>query len=227
MLMRRSIAITLLAAVASVVLPTTRLKAGFVPPDLPLGAQYQVLFVTSGTRDATSADVADYDAFVTVQAALDPSLPITTWHAVVSTATVNASVNAPSSGLPIYDTQGGQLVLIGGLYAAPLIHGPPDTDQNGLTLNAVVWTGSDYTGTGIIGETLGGGSEAAYGLSGQSGTQWAFTGVTPSSEHLSFYALSDPITQTVPEPCSFILAALGLIGLAVLSTREAVTGIAP
>ena len=39
-----------------------------VPADLAPGAQYRLVFVTSGTRDATSADINDYNTFVTSQA---------------------------------------------------------------------------------------------------------------------------------------------------------------
>ena len=39
-----------------------------VPPYLAPGAQYRLVFVTDGTRDATSFDINDYNTFVTTQA---------------------------------------------------------------------------------------------------------------------------------------------------------------
>jgi hypothetical protein len=208
--MQNRIALLCLTVLAVVVSSATHLVAGFIPPDLLPNTPFQLLFVTAGSRDGTSANIADYNAFVTSQAALEPTLPITTWHAVASTAAVNANVNAPSGGLPVYTVQGETIVLVGGLYGGPLIHGPPDVDQHGALLNAVVWTGSDATGTGIPGLTLGTSASEAYGLSGQTGTQWAFVSDTPSTEHLSLYALSDPITLSTPEP-----ATLTLLGSAI------------
>jgi hypothetical protein len=206
--MRKLIA-WLCLALAAAVLPD-QLMAGFIPPDLPPNTPFQLLFVTAGTRDGTSANIADYNSFVTAQAALEPTLPITTWHAVLSTAAVNANVNAPSGSLPVYTVQGETIVLVGGLYGGPLIHGPPDVDQHGALLNTVVWTGSDATGTGISGLTLGTSASEAYGLSSQLGTQWAFVSDTPSTEHLSLYALSDPITLSTPEPSTLTLLGLAL-----------------
>jgi len=94
-----------------------RLQATVIPPiGLAPGSQYQLIFVTAGTRDATSGHIADYNAFVSAEAALSPSLPISNWHAVASTLARNedgtfeeltyAVNNAPWHGLPVYNTQG-------------------------------------------------------------------------------------------------------------------------
>ncbi len=116
-----------------------------VPPrGLAPGSQYQLLFVTQGTRDALSANIADYNAFVTAEAVLSPALPSgVAWHAVGWTASVSAPVNAPSSGLPVYDTHGILLVPAGtGLYAGwmPLTQ---ILDQFGEpSSSGYVWTGA-------------------------------------------------------------------------------------
>ena len=39
-------------------------RAQVVPPGLPVGDPYHLVFVTHQGRDATSSDIADYDAFV-------------------------------------------------------------------------------------------------------------------------------------------------------------------
>ncbi len=44
------------------------------PTGLSPGDEYQLAFVTSGTTDATSADIGTYNDFVNLQAALNPSL---------------------------------------------------------------------------------------------------------------------------------------------------------
>ena len=41
-----------------------------VPPDLAVGDQYRLVFVTEGKRDATSTDIDDYNTFVTSQVRL-------------------------------------------------------------------------------------------------------------------------------------------------------------
>ena len=63
-----------------------------VPTDLNPGDEYRLAFVTSTTRDATSTNIADYNAFVTTVAESVPELLAlnTTWTAFGST-TVAAS----------------------------------------------------------------------------------------------------------------------------------------
>ena len=66
------------------------------PTDLNLGDKYRLVFVTSNTRDATSADISDYNTFVTNTANLVPELLAleTTWSVIGSTSTVDARDNA-------------------------------------------------------------------------------------------------------------------------------------
>jgi hypothetical protein len=80
-----------------------------VPTDLNPGDRSRLAFVTSDTRDASSADIADYNTFVSDVAATVPELVAlgTTWKAVASTYGVSARDNtgtAPSSpdDVPIY-----------------------------------------------------------------------------------------------------------------------------
>ena len=62
-------------------------QAGFISPNLPAGSEYELIFVTRDSRDATSPYIADYNSFVTSQAGQDSSLPQSiTWHAIASTA---------------------------------------------------------------------------------------------------------------------------------------------
>ena len=111
--MQKPITGLLLMAFVVCALPAAELVAAVIPPiGLAPGMQYQLIFVTRDGRDATSSNIADYNAFVTAQAALNPLLPLTTWHAVASTVAVNAATNAPSLGLPVYNT-GGEEVAAG------------------------------------------------------------------------------------------------------------------
>lgn len=212
--MKKSIASVLLVFACAV--PCTRLMADFVPPvGLAPGSQYQLVFVTSGVFAPSSTDINDYNAFVNAQAALDPSLPATHWHVVGSTSTVDANVNAPSGGLPVYNTQGIEVASAAtGLYTDALLN-PIGYDQFGAGLVGYAYTGTDATGVAVAGGTLGSGAvTAGIPSSANSAWVWALDGivlVTPDNQFItnppeSFYALSDPITF-VPEPGNAALVA--------------------
>ena len=74
-----------------------------------------------------SSNIADYDAFVTTEANLDPSLVVlgTTWKAIGSTNPVSAVTHIGVTG-PVYNLQG-QLVaassadMFDGTLAAPIV----------------------------------------------------------------------------------------------------------
>lgn len=199
-------------ALAFWIVATTRAFASIVSPDLPVGSQYQLIFVTQGKLPATSADISTYNQFVDDQAALDPLLPHTTWHAVASVPGVDARVNAPSFGLPVYNTQA---ILVSpadpDLYkwSAGAVLNPILYDQFGSPYDggpgtiSPVWTGTDG-GVGRPGLALGEGSFAGPGSAKFTGTSWIADGQTSSSTPLPLYALSDPIT-IVPEPESIAI----------------------
>ena len=76
-----------------------------VPADLNPGDPYHLVFVTQGMRDGTSAAIADYDAFVNAEAALNPSVTGTgvQWYAIASTASVSARDHAVvGANVPVY-----------------------------------------------------------------------------------------------------------------------------
>ncbi len=190
--------------------------AGVIPPNLPAGSQYQLIFVTSGTDTAASSNIVDYNTFVINQAGLSLSLPATTWHAIASTASVNANVNAPwVSGLPVYNTQGIEVASpTSGLYSGSLLAAVM-YDQNGGFQQSLVWTGSGGTGTASqhpVGSTTPGfGSAFAHNL------DWIQDSGSTTQTLLPLYALSGAITA-VPEP-----SALCLMGFATLITFGART----
>jgi hypothetical protein len=100
-----------------------------VPADLAPGTQYRLVFVTNGTRDATSFDINDYNTFVTNQvtgSALATQLTTAgfnlgtiTWKAIASTqaggsstgvtARDNTGTNPSSTGVPIYLIDGNRV----------------------------------------------------------------------------------------------------------------------
>lgn len=75
----------LLAAFAA--LSATHLMADVIAPvGLPPGSPYQLIFVTADGIPGTSTTEAPYNTFVNSEAALSPTLPASSWHAMTSTA---------------------------------------------------------------------------------------------------------------------------------------------
>ena len=104
--------------------PPTPTPIVTVPTGLNPGDKYRLVFVTSGTRDATSANIADYNTFVTNQVTPTSALGLSltangltpTWTAIGSTATVNAKTNTltdpvanASTSVPIYLINGNKV----------------------------------------------------------------------------------------------------------------------
>ncbi len=203
--------------------PASQLSAGFIPPiGLAPGSQYQLVFITADTRNATSSNIADYNAFVTAEAALNPALPSTSWHAIASTPTVDADVNAPVSNLPIYNTQGIEVMPTSStftLYTTSFLNAPILYDQFGqVPAQPDAWSGT-VLGRRVNGATLGS-SFVTYGMSADINEFWLGSiDETTRSSNLGLYALSGPITF-VPEPSTLALAALGFITLAAWRLRR-------
>lgn len=116
----------------------------FVPPGLNPGDVYHIAFVTRGTHDALSVDIADYNQFVRYEAVLPGALTEKfgiEWFAIGSTAEVDAQDNAVISA-PVY--------LLDGTRLSPLVpvfnHWYPvlpfNRDQFGTLYEGFVWTGS-------------------------------------------------------------------------------------
>jgi hypothetical protein len=192
------------------------------PPGVQVGEQYQLIFVTFDSFPATSTNIADYNAFVTAEAAANPILAAfdaangVTWTAIGSTASINANVNAPSSG-SVYNMNG-DLVADAAqpLYADSLLS-PIAYDQFGNAVgNIEIWTGDAPGGGGYSGHQLGS-LDPTFGAPGYTNYPWeyyadaAYFGLVPT-DSLPLYALSSEITDT-PEPgtVAMLLAGLALL----------------
>ncbi|MEM7205360.1 MAG: hypothetical protein AAF628_34205 [Planctomycetota bacterium] len=195
------------------------------PSDLNPGAPYRVLFVTDSTRDATSADIAEYDAFVAADANAVSELAAlsTNWRAVASTPTVDArdhTDTVPSTaggtgvGVPIYRPDGTRIAatydrLWGSSRQA--LRAAPQVTASGDLVDSLVWTGTKSDGSAA--EPLGFESYSRAGLTDHT-VYWVW--VNDEREHQQFplYGMSDVLT--VPGPfegygsaCGFAVLASG------------------
>ena len=220
MLLTRSILLT--AVLSLLVAPYSQAAPITVPTNLNPGDQYRLAFITSGTRDATSSDIDDYNDFVQAAADAVPQLAAlgTTWKAIGSTATVdardNTGTNPSSTGLPIFLLNDTKLADNN----ADLWDGSIDEALNVLEFGtpspaALVWTGTAFTGVassvvGALGETSAGAGDNSATIS-----QWVdipfdliFTNAS-----LPLYAIGGVLTvPEVPEPSTLLLTSIaGLI----------------
>lgn len=193
-----------------------------VPAGLAPGDTYQLVFVTSGTTAATSADIAYYNSFV--QSAADAagigSSAGISWTAIASTATADANTNAVVSG-PVFNMNGD---LVASSYTdfwdgTHTLGVGIDFDQNGNSRNYNVWTGSNTNGTGYSGATLGSAS-VRWGESTFSSAGWISHGTTSATTLYSIYTLSEVLTAPVPVPAALWLFGSGLLGLIAAAKRK-------
>jgi hypothetical protein len=191
------------------------------PPILLTGDHYQLIFVSSATRDALSSNIADYDAFVNLDADnfhIGPNdftlsgKPIR-WHAIVSTLATNAKVTAQQTQ-PVYNLNG-DVVANGGLTSflyEPLVFSPVLWSPDGSNTARNVFTGSSFTGIAST-RPAGTGSPVTVGHSNEIGETWIFSGfgavgALPATNNFSIYALSEVLTE--PPFKSLLLFAGGL-----------------
>ena len=194
------------------------------PAGLAPGDTYRVLLTTPDRSDATSTDIADYNAFVQAQAANNPALAAlnTNWTAVCSTATVDARDNtntnptpAGPTGLPIYRTDGLRLAddydHLWSTVSTPL-YGTPSGATGGRPFEGC-WTGTSIVG--IANRELGGTARPWIANHWIADERW-ITGFTayPNTTPLRFYAMSDVLTVPMPIVANATAYGVGCAGIA-------------
>jgi hypothetical protein len=217
----------MISKLTAVLLSCTAAYAGTVlttPTGLAPGTQYQLVFVTLDPSFATSTNIADYNTFVANEAALNATLAAfdsangVTWNVIGSTTSVNANVNAPSTGL-VY-TLNNVEVVASNLYGGSLLS-PINIDQNADAISTTVWTGSNSAGTAAGGINDLGQTFTEYGLDTSITSAWiAQTNGIESDNNMALYALSSVITvpqqSNTPEPGTAQLFLLSLASFATL-----------
>jgi len=224
--MRNSTAVCLVVAFAAIT-PLVALAAPItVPTGLNPGDQYRLAFITSTTRFATSADIADYNAFVTTVANTVPELVAlgTTWTSIISTTTVDARDNTASNpllsvGVPIYNLANEEIATSNADFWDGMPSAVLSYSETGDELVLLVWTGSYYDGQRYPGLSAGDPS-CRIGHPGQLHPNWMQLSWGLSDNFLHLYGISDVLT-VVPEPGTMALAVFAAAGLTVrLSFRR-------
>jgi hypothetical protein len=215
--------ISILSGVALATFSGVAQAAIVVPPTgLAPGSEYRLVFVTSGTRNGTSSNIADYNTFVQnaarsssvlntalTTAGFDPTS--ISWTAIASTPTTNARVNtqtqATDTSRPIYRLDG---ALIATSYA-DLWDGSLRDTLNVTEVDSVgagrVWTGTAASGLTL--GALGSAFSVLYGIQERIDL-WVSNGDTlVATNGLNLYGISSVLavptaTATTPEPSSLL-----------------------
>ena len=208
-----------------------------VPPDIHdyvgLGAQYRLVFVTSTTRDATSLNIEDYNAFVTGVANSVPELAALglSWYAMAATpaTTVRENIHQTPGLIDndlVYNLRG-DLVAVGSDFSV-FSGGDPFsrhlTIENGegstYPAGSPIWVGSNYYGDmpGYLGVVPGPGKYTPVG-SLYNGIHDTFLQSSLLTDNYPLFAMSAEI-DIVPEPSTWVLGICGAAALGVSSLRR-------
>ena len=199
------------------------------PTNLVDGDQYRLVFVTSGTRNALSSNIVDYNSFVTQQANLIPELLAlnTTWKVIGSTTTVNALDNTGTNpnvrpGVGIYRLDGLAVAANNAALWSSNLNIPILKTGAGIDYSGPVWTGTLADGTSFPNRSLGGTAFPYAGASEVSQVLWIQWGTFDAFLQVPLYAVSDVITvgSAVPEPNSMMLVGLGMFVWSAKSRRS-------
>ena len=151
--------------------------SALIPEGLGVGDRFRLLFLTSTTRDATSSDIHDYNAFVQAAAAGgDAAIQEFSdgFLAVASTGAVDARDNTATTGtgVAIYWFGGNKIADNNAdFYDGTWDDETNATDESGSAYDdggtvVFVWTGTDDDGTVVVNPSNIGGGPRGLGVSG-------------------------------------------------------------
>jgi hypothetical protein len=165
------------------------------------GDKYHLVFVTRGTTQATSSNIADYDRFVNTEAQRAGSLVAgydVAWFVIGSTVATNAADHALVSA-PVYRLDGVLVVTNKTDMWDSSLQAAIAKDQYNVAHTPSVWTGS--TAAGLVNPTRAlGVAEIRIGSAGQVNETWIeLQDKKPPTEYRSIYALSEPLMIPLPQ----------------------------
>jgi hypothetical protein len=198
---------------------------------LSAGQQYRLVFVTSTTTTATSANIGDYNTFVQ-GVANTAGYGSVNWFAVGSTLTVDARDNTSTN--PGTDGAGVAIFNFDSLKIADnnsdLWDGDIDNAINvtetGGSYTGEYWSGSVASGTAdtgtgwVLGSTGGSPNLTRVGNNTLTDATWISGYRRNNANNQRILAMSEILTVPIPEPSSFALIALGGLTLAMLRRRR-------
>ncbi len=208
--------------------PAVVARAGVVlatPAGLAPGDQFRIVFVTNASTNATSTDIATYNAFVNTDAAgATYDAAVVSWKVIGSTQTVDAATNIGAFAVPVYLSNGTLIALstttgAGGLWSGSILN-PINTRLDGtaaVTPSNLVFTGTAADGTAasdygaLGGDTPGSLGQATVGLITFGTNRWIHEDFYSTTDTYALYGISEVLTvpAAVPEPGTVGLALLG------------------
>lgn len=158
-----------------------------IPADLNPGDEYRLVFVSDGTHDAVSGDIAVYDTFVGAEAMAVPEIAAlgATWSAIASTDAVDARDHTGTNpavngaGVPIYGLDGLRVADNNGdLWDGALANTGIYVTPSGISLLVdLAWTGTGAGGTAASlvdsSDTPLGGESPGIGATGATNIAWS------------------------------------------------------
>ena len=178
-----------------------------VPPDLALGDQYRLMFVTDTLTRAVSTDIATDIAVAAAAVVSELDALGATWTAMASTTSVDARDNTGTdptpggpTGVPVYLIDGTRLAdnydQLWNFGGAGNLYAPPKKTASGAAAPTLVWTGTNVGGTGI--DQLGL-SNPGFGLSTSGDSTYLRAGTRGAAETHPLYGMSEVLSTTAPD----------------------------
>lgn len=198
------------------------------PAGLNPGDTFRFIFVTTSTRDATSNSIADYNTFVSNDAAgYTYNNQAITWNVVGSTLIIDArdNVGGFNTSVPVYLVTGTKIADNLGTGTGGLWSGTPLAQINktisGNTVASPTYTFTGTQSSGIKHSNVLGSISVLSGAITTNPQAWLEFGYLPKASSQRFYGISQPLTvAAVPEPSTYALAAIATGVMAALARRR-------